>query len=54
MEVECDKVEIVSPSLLPQEYEMEYVQSFLTQGSHFWAVNGYRITGFHWKLSYKS
>lgn len=28
MEVECDKVEIVSPLLLPQEYEMEYVQSF--------------------------
>ena len=28
MEVECDKVEIVNPLLLPQEYEMEYVQSF--------------------------
>ena len=47
MESEHDKVEIISPSLLPQEYEMEYVQNLSDTSFIFLAVNGYHVTGNH-------
>jgi len=47
--------EIVGTSLLPQEWEMEYIKNFLTQGLPLWIVNGYLhiITGFHQKANSK-
>ena len=39
--------EIVSPSLLPQKWEMDLIKKFLTRDLLLWIASGYRVVEFH-------